>query len=251
VGGGAVFFDIEPMSGTLNDLNRSLVNLYQTVVEYSERLIEENKTHTYEEEYYYNARTEFNELRSRGPRTAREEIREASLLIYLVQTGFNGLYRENSSGDFNVPYGEHTDPNFVLADRIRAGTSVLEGMDLHNEDFEYVRSVTEESDFVYFDPPYQPVSTTADFTQYQAEDFEKEDQRRLRDLAKDLDSKGVSVLISNSPPVSELYDDLDTFEITMVQAPRHINSDADNRGDVAEVLIHNVGDDDLSTISSF
>jgi DNA adenine methylase len=251
VGGGAVFFDLEPAGGTLNDLNRSLVSLYEMVREYPDRLIEENRSHTYDEEYYYDARAEFNDLRQQESPTTSKRIREASLLVYLVQTGFNGLYRENSSGEYNVPFGEHTDPNFLLQDRIHTGSEVLEGMTLHNEDFEYVVEVAEKGDFVYFDPPYQPVSSTADFTEYQSDGFEKSDQRRLRDVAVELDDIDVTVLISNSPPVRELYDDYTSFEIDMVQAPRDISSDASSRGDVAEVLIHNVPQAQLSTLTSF
>lgn len=251
VGGGAVFFALEPSGGTLNDLNSSLINLYRVIRNYPKQLIAENQKHTYEEDYYYEARTEFNDLRGAESPSTEDQIREASLMIYLIQTGFNGLYRENNSGEFNVPFGEHSNPNFILEDRIHTATDLLERMKLRNEDFEYVQSAASEGDFVYFDPPYEPVSTTANFTQYQAEDFAKEDQRRLRDLAKELDSNGVTVLISNSPPVRELYEDLPSFETEIVGAPRHINSDADNRGNVAEVLIHNIADEDMSTLARF
>jgi DNA adenine methylase len=117
---------------------------------------------------------------------------------------------------------------------------MLQGTRVFNTDFEYVVAEVSRGDLVYFDPPYEPVSKTADFNSYHADGFDRDDQRRLRDAAVKLSEKDVSVLISNSPPVAELYEEYDAFSVTYVDAARAINSDASNRGDVAEVLITNV-----------
>jgi len=243
VGGGAVFFALEPDHGSINDINTRLVNFYDVVRKWPEDLIEENRTHKYSDEYYYDARDEFNDLRTVNEKTREQAVREASHLLYLNRTGFNGLYRENSDGEFNVPIGDYTNPDWVQAETIRAAHNVLQGTTIHNEDFEYVRDEVGEYDLVYFDPPYQPVSETADFTDYHAEGFDKDDQKRLRDLAVDLSDAGAYVVLSNSPPVAELYKEYDDFAVDVVDATRAINSDGDNRGEVAEVLISNVPGD--------
>jgi DNA adenine methylase len=128
----------------------------------------------------------------------------------------------------------------VRAEAIRAAHPVPQDIAIHNEDFAYIETEAESGDLVYFDPPYQPVSETADFTEYQADGFEKDDQKRLRDVALTLDEAGASVVISNSPPVAELYREYEAFSVNTVSATRAINSDADNRDAVAEVIITNV-----------
>lgn len=239
-GGGAVFFDVAPEEGSINDINVRLVNLYRVVQRRPEKLIEENQTHEHSDDYYYDARDEFNDLHAINEKTEAEQIREASIFVYLNRTCFNGLYRENQSGEFNVPVGNYANPDWVQADRIRAVNEVLQDTTIHNEDFEYVREEADDGDLVYFDPPYQPVSTTASFNDYHADGFGRDDQRRLRDLAVDLDEMGVRVVLSNSPPVAELYEEYDSFDVEIVQATRAINSDGDSRGEVAEVIITNV-----------
>jgi DNA adenine methylase len=244
VGGGAVFFALEPERGSINDINMRLVNFYVVVREWPEDLIEENRTHEHSDEYYYDARDEFNDFRSIDGKTREQAVREASLLLYLNRTCFNGLYRENSDGEFNVPVGTYTNPDWVRAEAIRAAHTVLQNTSIHNEDFEYVRDQVGRNDLVYFDPPYQPVSQTADFTDYHADGFDKDDQKRLRDVAVDLSDAGASVVLSNSPPVADLYTECDEFSVDVVGATRAINSDADNRDEVAEVLISNVPQDE-------
>ena len=240
VGGGAVFFHLDPDVGTINDLNERLATFYEVVRDYPDQLIAENKTHEYAEEYFYQAREKFNRALSQSTVTREDRIQQASLLLYLNRTGFNGLYRENNDGEFNVPFGRHTNPDWVQEQRIRKASRSLQGMDVFNTDFDYVLEEATSGDLVYFDPPYEPVSKTADFNTYHADGFDRDDQRRLRDTAVELSKKDVAVLISNSPPVAELYETYDTFAVTYVDAARTINSDASNRGDVAEVLITNV-----------
>jgi len=244
VGGGAVFFHLDPDSGTINDLNGRLTTFYEVVRDYPDQLIAENKTHEYAEEYFYQARERFNQALSNSTVTREDRIQEASLLLYLNRTCFNGLYRENNDGEFNVSFGRHTNPDWVQEQRIRKASRSLQGTDVFNTDFEYVVEEATGGDLVYFDPPYEPVSKTADFNAYHADGFDRADQRRLRDTAVELSKNDVAVLISNSPPVAELYEEFDTFSVTYVDAARAINSDASNRGDVAEVLITNVPSDD-------
>lgn len=252
LGGGAVFFDVCPDNGTVNDRNATLVNFYRVVRDSPQALIQENHDHEYEREYYETVRDEFNEFKLSSETTKNEQIREASLFLYLNRTGFNGLYRENASGEFNVPFGEHTNPNFVMADRIQTASRVLESVEIHNEDFAYVTDRADAGDLVYVDPPYKPMSRTADFTEYQAEGFDEADQRRLRDAAVELDRRGVSVIVSNSPPVAALFEDT-PFTIEYVDASRRINSDSEGRGDVAELLMSNVDieNQQQSTIGEF
>ena len=244
VGGGAVFFHLDPDSGTINDINGRLTTFYEVVRDYPDQLIAENKTHEYAEEYFYQAREKFNQALSNSTVTREDRIQEASLLLYLNRTCFNGLYRENNDGEFNVSFGRHTNPDWVQEQRIRKASRSLQGTDVFNTDFEYVVEEATGGDLVYFDPPYEPVSKTADFNAYHADGFDRADQRRLRDTAVELSKNDVAVLISNSPPVAELYEEFDTFSVTYVDAARAINSDASNRGDVAEVLITNVPSDD-------
>lgn len=241
VGGGAVFFRLSPRNGSINDLNARLINFYRVVRDYPDPLVAENKTHEHDDDYYYAARDEFNAIRADGEPASREDrIREASLLLYLNRTCFNGLYRENQDGEFNVPFGSYSDPNWIQAERIRAVSDILQNTTIHCGDFEYVREEAGTGDLAYFDPPYEPVSATANFNDYHADGFDKDDQRRLRDLAVDLHDQGISVVLSNSPPVAELYDPYDAFEVTFVDATRSINSDGTGRGEVAEILITNV-----------
>jgi DNA adenine methylase len=252
LGGGAMFFDVCPDNGTVNDRNTTLVNFYRVVRDSPQALIQQNHDHEYEREYYETVRDEFNELKLSSETTKNEQIREASLFLYLNRTGFNGLYRENASGEFNVPFGEHTNPNFVMADRIQTASRALESVEIHNEDFAYVTDRADAGDLVYADPPYKPMSRTADFTEYQAEGFDEADQRRLRDAAVMLDRRGVSVIVSNSPPVAALFEDT-PFTIEYVDASRRINSDSEGRGDVAELLMSNVDieNQQQSTIGEF
>lgn len=255
-GGGALFFDLEPEDGTINDTNTRLVNFYKQVRDRPDELIEmcrsfkepesepdparkfseTNRKGKQISNYYYQQRELFN---NRPYGDDVDELEEAALLLYLNRTCYNGLYRENNNGGFNVPIGRYSDPDWVRETEIRKASRVLQGTEILNEDFEYIREEAEEGDVVYFDPPYEPMSPTADFTDYSAEGFDEDDQKRLLNLAQELDRRGVFVILSNSGVMYERYDEAG-FRVEVEDATRAINSDADNRDEVDEIVATNV-----------
>jgi DNA adenine methylase len=260
VGGGAVCFDLEPERATINDTNPRLVNFYEQVRDRPEDLLarlesfrdpESDTDGSREfadtdrdgdpvENYYYQQRALFN---SRPSGEAFDPLEEAALLLYLNRTCFNGLYRENADGEFNVPIGRYADPDWVQRDRVRAASRVLDGVTVTNRDFEAVLADVEAGDLVYCDPPYEPMSPTADFTDYSAAGFDRTDQERLVEAARRLDERGAWVVLSNSGVTYDRYREAGFF-VERVGATRAINSDADNRDEVDEVVATNVPPED-------
>jgi len=256
VGGGALFFDLEPATATINDANPRLVNTYEQVRSNPTALIERLRSYDAPEAppdpnrayartdhkgedvsaYYYQQRALFNKRPYTG---AVDPLEEAALLCYLNRTCYNGLYRENSRGGFNVPIGRYADPDWVQADRIRAAARVLAGTQIRNDDFTDAVADATAGDLVYCDPPYEPMSTTASFTDYSAAGFDRADQRRLLETAQRLDEKGVWVVLSNSGVMYEPYTDAG-FDVEVEGATRAINSDAESRGAVDEIIATNV-----------
>ena len=262
-GGGALFFETgpHPDGSSINDINTRLMNFYQQVrdcpVDLIERLrnfrrpsdgVDPSRDFSYEnrkgkeiEEYYYQQREIYNR---RPNREDFDPLEEAALLMYLNRTCYNGLYRENNSGEFNVPIGRHDDADWVQAQRIRKASEALQDVHITDgKDFEYVREWASDGDLVYFDPPYEPVSRTSSFVEYSHEEFGLEEQERLQELAVDLVERGCNVVISNSPPMREKYEFLDEFQVHSVGANRYINSDSDNRGEVGEIIVTTVSED--------
>jgi DNA adenine methylase len=256
VGGGALFFDLEPADATVNDANPRLVNFYERVRDDPEALIERLESFddpdadpdpslSYAEEtargrevesYYYQQRARFNRRPYEGE---FDPLEEAALLLYLNRTCYNGLYRENADGGFNVPVGRYANPDWVQRDRIRRASDVLADATIRNDDFAYVLDVADPGDLVYFDPPYEPMSPTANFNEYSADGFDREDQRRLLDVAGDLDDAGVRVVVSNSGVMHDPYAEAG-FHVEREGATRAINSDADGRDAVDEIVATNV-----------
>jgi DNA adenine methylase len=256
-GGGAVFFDLEPTGGTINDTNPRLVNFYRQVRDRPEALIErlrefddpesdpdpgldcaeEDWRGGEVEQYYYQQRARFNAraYADDWPGSEADLLEEAALLLYLNRTCYNGLYRENSSGGFNVPIGRYADPDWVQAERVRAASELLTATEIRNEDFEYVLETAEPGDLVYFDPPYEPMSPTADFAEYSAGGFDREDQRRLVSVVERLDDRGVAVVLSNSGVMYDSYEDAG-FHVAREGATRAINSDETSRDEVTEIV---------------
>jgi DNA adenine methylase len=251
-GSGALFFELEPSRATINDLNTRLHNFYIQVRNRPNSLIETcrqfedptsdpdpEKPHSDEENYYYQHRKLFNR-RPRGEDV--DPLEEAALLLYLNRTCFNGLYRENKTGEFNVPIGDYNDPDWVRAEEIRNASEVLTELpekNIHNENFDYVLEVADAGDLVYFDPPYEPMSPTAEFAEYSAGGFDREDQESLLEVAQELDENGVHVILSNSGVMYDFYDEA-CFYVETEGATRAINSDGDNRGTVDEIIATNV-----------
>jgi len=257
-GGGAMFFDIEPQDGTINDTNPRLVNFYQQVRDQPQALIEllrsfndpeaepdknreyHNKNHKGREikNYYYQQRALFNK---RPYTNEYDPLEEAALLMYLNRTCYNGLYRENRSGGFNVPIGRYTNPDWIQEGRIREASRVLESTEIFNTDFEYILNHTSESDLIYFDPPYEPMSPTANFNDYSEDGFDIDDQKRLVETAKELEKTGAYVILSNSGVMYDMYDDAG-FNVEIEGATRTINSDGQGRDEVDEIIATNVPD---------
>ena len=234
VGGGAVFFELVAQgriaTAYLSDANPSLIDVYLGLRDGVDDVIAALRQHRYERDYYY-------QMRALRPADLSLPQR-AARIIYLNKTCYNGLYRENRRGEFNVPFGRYKNPTICDEPNLRAAAAVLRGVDIARRPFDSVLDYAKEGDFVYFDPPYHPVSATANFTSYDRDGFGPDDQRRLRDVVAKLREHGVAAMVSNSdtPFIRELYDG---FRIDQVQAARAVNSQANGRGKVAELIIRN------------
>ena len=241
LGGGALLFHMLGMNYThrcsISDLNSELILTYVTIRDRPDDLVHSLKNH--EKGYQKDPKTYYYSVRDKDP---QDPIERASRLLFLNRTCFNGLYRVNSSGKFNVPLGRYSNPNIVNESKIRSVSRVLRAnsISISCRDFGAVLDDAKEGDFVYFDPPYHPVSKTAKFTSYTANDFTHEDLRRLYDLCQRLDSKGCMVLLSNSnsADVLELFSN-GIWKINKIPAKRIINSDSSKRENHFELLIKN------------
>lgn len=234
VGGGALFFRIAPRAAVLGDQNPDLMRMYRAVAKDVESVLRRLEAHAqrHDHDYYYQVRSQWN-AGAFGSEAAR-----AAAFIYLNKTCYNGLWRVNSRGLFNVPVGRYAKPSIYEPEALRAAARALAAADLVTGSFEDSVARAEPGDFVYFDPPYQPVSETANFTSYTAGSFGENDQRELADAARELASRGCAVMISNSdvPLIRRLYRG---FSVSRVTCARAINSAGDKRGRVAEVIITN------------
>jgi DNA adenine methylase len=237
VGGGAVFFDLVPHTAELSDMNNELVTTYNVIRDNTEELIRELTT----EAYVYDKGV-FLEHRAKQP-AELSDIETAARFIYLNRTAFNGMYRVNKSGGFNVPFGRYSSPQICDKTNIRAVASALAKVKVHHRDFKVVLDRARSGDFVYFDPPYYPVSKTSSFTTYTKDAFLDKEQIELRNAFLELHNRGCFVMLSNSdtPFINDLFKPLQKEGITThkVQAGRAINSNAGKRGKVCEVLVTN------------
>src|SRR5690606_14990706 len=232
IGGGALFFRLEPERAVLSDVNRRLIRTYTAVRDSVEQVIEGLEDHAARHctKFYYDVRAQEIDHRS--------DVDVAVWMIYLNKTAFTGLYRVNRRNRFNVPMGSYNNPGICPEATLRRAAVALANAELVVADFETISRRITVDDFVYFDPPYVPLSDSSNFTTYSAGGFDLDDQRRLRDVAVELKNRGASVLLSNSwtPEVRELYQD--EFTVGRVGASRAINSRKDKRGKVWEALIH-------------
>lgn len=239
LGGGAVLFSIQPSKAIVNDLNGDLMAVYETICDDVEALIDALKKHENTSEYFYEIR---DIDRDREAYQAMSKVERASRLIYLNKTCFNGLFRVNSSGEFNSPFGYYKNPNIVNEPVLRAVSKYFSTSDITfcNEDFATTLDRVGKGGFVYLDPPYDPVSDTASFTGYNKGGFDRNEQIRLKKCCDELTKRGVKFMLSNSATafIKELYKE---YDITIVKAKRAINANASKRGAIEEVLIRNYG----------
>ena len=234
LGGGALFFNLQPKKAVLSDINPELINCYAVVKDNVKDLIEDLKQHHYDKDYFYKIRNI-----DRSPEFLKwSPIQKASRFIFLNKTCFNGLHRVNSKGQFNVPFGRYTSPKILDIDTLETCSRILKNTTLLCDSFFSIEDKVSAEDFVYFDPPYVPLAITSNFTSYSKDGFDSSKQIELSELCKRLNSKGVKFMLSNSsaPIVLELYSG---FNIEYVDALRFINSKADKRGNVKEVIITN------------
>ena len=236
IGGGALFFDLQPKRAIINDYNEELINVYTVIRDNPNELIENLKKHKNTAEYFYEIRAIdrqplFNNL---------TKIERASRIIYLNKTCYNGLYRVNNAGEFNSPFGKYRNPNIVNEPVIRAVSKYLNSpqIQISNGDYELILRDIPTNSFVYLDPPYHPVSETSNFTGYIQGGWNESEQLRLRDVCNKLNANGVKFLLSNSASdfIKEIYS---AYNIKTVQANRAVNSISSKRGQVDEFLICN------------
>ena len=236
VGGGALFFALYRSKllghrkAILSDNNPNLISVYTSIQQDVEKIIKQLRVHQahHSKEYYY-------DVRAHVPEALPER---AARIIYLNKTCFNGLYRENSKGLFNVPMGDYKNPLICDEDNLRAVSEALQHTRITQQHFSAVLNDAKPGDFVYFDPPYHPISSTASFTAYAKGGFGETDQHELAKVFAKLTQRGVKALLSNSmtPFVCDLYA---KFTIDEVLATRSVNSRADRRGKISEALIRN------------
>ncbi len=233
VGGGAVFFDLLPDKGFLSDLNKELVTTYNVIKNDVDALIASLKKHKTDKEYFLM-------IRAQDPNKL-SDLNVASRFIFLNRTCFNGMYRVNSKGGFNVPYGKYTNPLICDEDNLKKVSKALQGIEIKHQDYKEVLKKAKKGDFVYFDPPYYPVSKTASFTSYTAESFLDKEQIELRDTVLELHKRGCYVMLSNSdtPFINKIYSGCKGIRINKVEAGRAINSKGTGRGKITEVLVTN------------
>jgi DNA adenine methylase len=232
-GGAALFFRLAAGRAVLGDVNADLIGMYEAIAADAGDVLRGLRRHAsaHCEQHYAATRSRWNTQRAAWPPAQR-----AAAFIYLNKTCFNGLWRVNRKGEFNVPMGRYTAPTIYVPDAIEAAHARLSRAQLRTGDYRLTIDDASRGDLIYFDPPYAPVSETANFTSYTPFPFGRDEQRRLAETARELVARGCHVLVSNSdtPIIHELYRG---FRIDRVKCPRSINSAADRRGDVDELII--------------
>lgn len=243
VGGGAVFFYLYKNNRIKNrailiDINKDLINCYEVIKNQVESLIEELKIHEkykHNKKYYYKIRAWDRDSRKYN---TLSDIKKAARILYMNRVCFNGLYRVNSKGQFNVPFGRYKNPNICDEENLRAVSKALKNVELVHGSFKECLKYSEENDFIYFDPPYHPISESSSFTSYTKEDFQKQSQIELKKLFQKLNKKNCHLILSNSYTdfIKNLYKD---YSLKILKAKRAINSNGDSRGKIKEILIIN------------
>lgn len=239
IGGGAVLFGTQPDKAIINDSNAELINVYQVIKDTPEELIKKLIEHKENscEDYYYTIRSLD---RDRTVYAELTDIERAARIIYLNKTCFNGLFRVNNAGEFNSPWGKYTNPNITNETTIRALNIYLNRANVKIKCGDYREALKgiRKGAFVYFDPPYMPISSSSSFTGYTANGFDEQEQIALKEQCDLLNKKGIKFLLSNSscPFIEDLYKD---YIIEHVKAKRAINANPEKRGAIEEVLVRN------------
>lgn len=257
VGGGAVLFDVlqtfHPNEVLINDMNAELINIYQQIKSNCNLLIEQlselqqnYKSQSLEKNkiLFYEKRLRYNELKIN--RNDAENLEKAALFIFLNKTCFNGLYRVNKRGEFNVPFNNAKNPLICDEENLRACSELLQNVQLKTGDYSDCKDFIDSETFVYLDPPYRPLTQTSAFTSYSEKGFSDKEQIELGNFIKEISEIGAKVLASNSDPKNankedNFFDELySNFEIKRISASRMINSNAKKRGAISELLISNI-----------
>lgn len=229
IGGGAVFFNLQPKNAVINDYNEELINVYQVIKDNLDELIIDLKKHKNEAEYFYSIRS----LDRNGEFKKLSAVQRASRVIFLNKTCFNGLYRVNNAGEFNSPFGRYKNPNIVNEPTLKAVNKFLNNnnIEINSGDYSEILKQTDKKCFVYLDPPYHPISESSNFTGYVQGGWNIYDQIDLKTACDELHKKGVKFLLSNSSAdfIKDLYKD---YKITIVKANRSINSNGADRGEI-------------------
>lgn len=256
VGGGAVLFDIldkyELDAVYISDINAELINAYRMVRDSVDEIIAQLFSYQLEynsqgeesqKKYYYKKRDRFNELKMNDSEIDNVEC--AALFIFLNRTCFNGLYRVNRKGQFNVPMGSYKNPLICDEENLRNASMALQKVTIVCGDYRKSREFIDQNTFVYFDPPYRPLNITSSFTSYTENEFNDDDQRALAAYVSELNDMGAYVVVSNSDPKNtdpqdDFFDNLySMMQINRIHASRMINSNAESRGKISELLIQN------------
>lgn len=240
VGGGAVFFHLIPEIAHLNDINGKLITTYKIIKSRPRVLIDTLKD--IEVEYLAKSEVErkkyFLDKRSAFNRNDSSDLDTAALTIFLNKTCFNGMYRENSKGEFNVPFGKYVNPKICDEENINLCSKALKKVKLSSVGYAKAVESAEKGDFIYLDPPYDPLSSSSSFTSYSKTSFAKKEQIDLRDLFVSLDKRGCYVMLSNSATdfIKDIYQG---YNFNIVKARRSINSKASERGEIDEIVVMN------------
>jgi len=260
VGGGAFFFflkrNFRVKESFLIDINKELIIGYKVIQNNVNELIDElssmeekylKLSEEQRKDFYYNIRDEYNRQKDNFDYVNYnlDWVKRAAYLIFLNKTCFNGLYRLNKKGEFNVPFGKYKNPTICDADNLIEVSKALENTEVICADFEESNKYIHKNTLVYLDPPYRPLNNTSNFTSYNEDGFDDDDQRRLAQFFKEMDKRGAYLILSNSDPKNEDVDDnffdelYAGFIIERVKAKRYINSNGDKRGDISELIIRN------------
>lgn len=236
-GGGALLFNLQPKTAYVNDINKELIRVYEIIQRDVEALVAALQDFKNEADFFYSVR---DWDRDREKYSSLTDVQKAARILYLNKTCYNGLFRVNSAGEFNSPFGNYRNPNIVNAPTLRAVSSYLNAAAIHLTSIDYadVLQALPKGTFVYLDPPYDPVSNTSSFTGYAKGGFSRDEQIRLRKCCDALHRRGLKFMLSNSATdfIKEQYA---AYNITIVQAKRAINSDATKRGGIDEVVVRN------------